>query len=110
MLEAFRALWREQSRTVQREARTVERTMPWQNKLQEDCRAMVLANIDNASLFSLYLTPAGLAVHNAFATGAWENWCCTDPDSPFFPVVIPWSKLEPLMNPGAPRDELLARH
>jgi hypothetical protein len=87
----------------------VQRTTIRQNELtQEDCRAMVLANIDNASLFSLYLTPAGLAVHNAFATGAWENWCYTHPESPFFPVIIPWRKLAPLMNAGPLRDELLA--
>jgi hypothetical protein len=67
-----------------------------------------LGYINVRTRFSLYLTPTGLAVHNAFAVGAWENACVTEPDSPFFPVVIPWRKLAPLMNPGALRDELLA--
>ena len=69
---------------------------------------MVLAYINEMSLFSLYLTPAGLAVHDAFAVGAWENGCITDPHCPFFPVVIPWRRLAPLMNAGPLRDELLA--
>lgn len=107
-LEAFRTLWREQGRIVQRETYVMQRTEPWQNSLQEGCRAKVLAYIDEASLFSLYLTPSGLAVHNAFSSGGWVNWCFTDRDSPFFPVVIPWHKLAPLMNPGPLRDELLA--
>ena len=54
--------------------------------------------------------PAGLAVHDSFVVGAWEGECVTDPRSPFFPVVIPWHKLAPLMNPGQLRDELLALH
>ena len=107
-LEAFRALWREQARIVQRQARVVQRVWPWQNTAQEDCRAMVPAYIDDANLFSLYLTPTGLAVHNAFSSGGWEGWCYMDPDSPFFPVVIPWPKLARLMNSGPLRDELLA--
>ncbi|HEY4168969.1 MAG TPA: hypothetical protein VGM96_19425 [Reyranella sp.] len=102
-LEAFRALWREQGRIVQA-------TVPWQKTMNDSCRSIVLAYIDNASLFSLYLTEAGLAVHNAFAVGAWESGCVTDAHSPFFPVVIPWHKLTPLMNPGPLRDELLAQH
>jgi hypothetical protein len=107
-LEAFRALWREQGRIVQSEAYVMPRTESWKNNLQEGCRAKVTTYIDEASLFSLYLTPGGLAVHNAFSSGGWANWCFTDRDSPFFPVVIPWHKLAPLMNPGPLRDELLA--
>ena len=84
--------------------------LPQNEITQEDCRPLVLAYINEMSLFSLYLTPAGLAVHDAFAVGAWENGCVTDPHSPFFPVVIPWQKLAPLMNPGPLRDELLALH
>jgi len=108
-LEAFRALWREQGRIAQSQVPVVQKPAFRQNELtQEDCRPLVLAYINEMSLFSLYLTPTGLAVHNAFAVGAWENACVTDRDSPFFPVVIPWQKLAPLMNPGPLRDELLA--
>jgi hypothetical protein len=110
-LEAFRALWREQGRGVQSQVPIMPRPGLRLNEVtQEDCRPMVLASIDEMSLFSLYLTPAGLAVHNAFSSGGWVNWCFTDPKSPFFPVVIPWQKLAPLMNAGPLRDELLALH
>lgn len=103
-LAALRSVWREQSAIVQKHAHVP----PGQDDLQEDCRALVSANIDNATFFSLYLTPAGLAVHNAFSIGAWENACYTDSKSHIFPVVIPWSRLAPIMNPGPLRDELLA--
>ncbi len=105
-LEAFRALWREQARIAQSQVPVMQVR---QNELtQEDCRPLVLAYINEMSMFSLYLTPTGLAVHNAFAVGTWEGACVIDSDSPFFPVVIPWRTLAPLMNPGALRDELLA--
>jgi hypothetical protein len=108
-LEEFRALWREQARIVQSQVPIMQRQALRQNELtQEGCRPLVLAYINEMSLFSFYLTPSGLAVHNAFAVGAWEGACVTDPRSPFFPVVIPWRKLAPLMNPGALRNELLA--
>lgn len=108
-LEAFRALWREQGRIAQSHVPVLPKSMLPKNEItQEDCRPLVLAYINETSLFSLYLTPAGLAVHDAFAVGAWENECVTKPRSPFFPVVIPWHKLAPLMNPGPLRDELLA--
>jgi hypothetical protein len=110
-LEAFRTLWREQGKIAQSQVAVLPKSMLPQNVItQEDCRPLVLAYINEMSLFSLYLTPAGLAVHDAFAVGAWEGECVTDPRSPFFPVVIPWQKLAPLMNPGPLRDELLARH
>lgn len=109
-LEVFRALWREQGRTLQREVPVVQGPLRPNELTQEDCRPLVLGFIDEFSLFSLYLTPTGLAVHNALATGAWEVGCITDPLSRFFPVVIPWRKLAPLMNPGPLRDELLALH
>jgi hypothetical protein len=105
-LEAFRTLWREQGRIAQSRVPVVPRP---ENKLtQEDCRFLALAYINEMSLFSLYLTETGLAVHNAFAVGAWENVCVTDPGSPFFPVIIPWRELAPLMNPSPLRDELLS--
>jgi hypothetical protein len=105
-LEAFRTLWREQARLLRSQVPAVQHRP---NEItQEDCRELVLSNIDNATFFSLYLTPGGLAVHNAFSTGAWENECYTARDSPFFPVVIPWQKLAPLMTPGPLRNELLA--
>jgi hypothetical protein len=110
-LEAFRALWREQGRIAQSQIPVLPKSMLPKNEItQEDCRPLALAYINEMSLFSLYLTQAGLAVHDAFAVGAWENGCVTDPHSPFFPVVIPWQKLAPLMNPGPLRDELLAPH
>lgn len=107
-LEAFRTLWREQARILHGGVPRVHTVLRPNELTQEDCRALVLSNIDNATFFSLYLTPSGLAVHNAFSTGAWENECYTARDSPFFPVVIPWQKLAPLLNPGPLRDELLA--
>jgi hypothetical protein len=108
-LEAFRALWREQGRFAQSQVPVLQKSMLPKNEItQEDCRPLVLAYINEMSLFSLYPTPTGLAVHDAFAVGAWENGCVIDPRSPFFPVVIPWQKLAPLMNPGPLRDELLA--
>jgi len=108
-LEAFRALWREQGRIVQAQVPIVPKPMLRPNELtQEDCRPLVLGYIDELSLFSLYLMPTGLAVHNALGAGAWEVACVTDPHSPFFPVVIPWQKLAPLMNAGPLKDELLA--
>lgn len=105
-LEAFRTLWREEGRIAQSRVPVVPR--PENRLTQEDCRFLASAYINEMSLFSLYLTETGLAVHNAFAVGAWENVCVTAPDSPFFPVVIPWRKLARLMNPGPLRDELLA--
>jgi hypothetical protein len=51
---------------------------------------------------------AGLAVHQQFTVFGSDEWCVLDPQSPFFPTVIPWPKLKPLMNPGRLRDELLA--
>ena len=108
-LEAFRALWREQGRIAQSQVPILPKSMLPQNVItQEDCRPLVLAYINEMSRFSLYLTPGGLAVHDSFAVGAWEGECITDPHSPFFPVVIPWQKLAPLMNAGPLRDELLA--
>ena len=103
--EIFRDLWREQ-------ARLVAATAPYQSKWQDACRTRVLAHFDDGDddyvWFSLYLTPEGLAVHNVFALGALERGCVSDPDSPFFPVIIPWRKLSSLMNAGPLRDELLA--
>ena len=108
-LEAFRALWREHGRIAQSRVPVLPKSMLPKNEItQEDCRLLVLAYINEMSLFSLYLTPAGLAVHDAFAVGAWEHGCITDPHSPFFPVVIPWQKLAPLMNASPLTDELLA--
>ncbi|HLG47288.1 MAG TPA: hypothetical protein VKY24_13680 [Reyranella sp.] len=110
-LEAFRALWREHGRIAQSQVPVLPKSMLPKNEItQEDCRPLVLAYINEMSLFSLYLTPSGLAVHDAFAVGAWEHGCITDPHSPFFPVIIPWQKLAPLMDPGPLRDELLALH
>ena len=108
-LEAFRTLWRERGRIAQSNVPILPKSMfPPNTITQEDCRPLVLAYINELSLFSLYLTPAGLAVHDAFAVGAWEHGCVTDQHSPFFPVVIPWRSLAPLMNSGPLRDELLA--
>ncbi|HLG48841.1 MAG TPA: hypothetical protein VKY24_21530 [Reyranella sp.] len=110
-LEAFRELWREQGRIAQSQVPVVPKSMLPKNVItQEDCRPLALAYINEMSRFSLYLTPAGLAVHDSFAVGAWEGECVTDPRSPFFPIVIPWHKLAPLMNRGQLRDELLALH
>lgn len=107
-LEAFRALWREQARIAQGQVPVLPKSRFPKNEItQEDCRPLALAYINEMSLFSLYVTPAGLAVHDAFAVGAWENGCITDPHSPFFPIVVPWQKLAPLMNAGPLRDELL---
>jgi hypothetical protein len=104
-LEAFRTLWHEQGQIAGNQVPVGPRQ---ENRpTQKDCRSLAMAYINEMRRFSLYLTEAGLAVHNAFAVGAWENVCVTDPDSPYFPVIIPWRKLAPLMNPGLLRDELL---
>ena len=107
-LSAFSTLWREQARILHSEVPRVHMALRQNELTQEDCRGLVLSNIGNATFFSLYLTPGGLAVHNAFETGVWEASCYVARDSPFFPVVIPWQKLAPLMTPGPLRDELLA--
>lgn len=107
-LEAFRALWRDQARILHSQVPAAQTVLRPNELTQEDCRPLVLANMGEMSLFSLYLTPTGLAVHNAFSTGGvWEDSCYVARDSPFFPVVIPWRKLAPLMNHGPLRDELL---
>jgi hypothetical protein len=101
-LDAFRALWREQGRLVQA-------TVPRQGERLEGCRYSALEYIKEGDI-SLYLTPAGLAVHNRFRIGDIGEPCFGFADSPFVPVIIPWHKLAPLMNPGPLRDELLALH
>jgi hypothetical protein len=56
----------------------------------------------------LYLTFAGLAVHN---TTFWPNsdrGQCVLSRSPLNPVIIPYRELESFMSPGPWRDELLA--
>lgn len=109
-LEAFRALWREAGQVAQSKVPVLPKSMLPKNEItQEDCRPLALAYINEMSLFSLYLTPTGLAVHNAFSVGAWEGGCLIDPKSPFFPVIIPWQTLAPLMNAGPLKQELLAR-
>jgi hypothetical protein len=56
--------------------------------------------------FELYLTATGLAVH---AAKFWPNMArhCLLRESAVNPVIIPYRALEPLMKPGAWRDELL---
>jgi hypothetical protein len=110
-LAMFRALWLEQARKLQA-------TTPQQGKVwNEDCRELTSTFIDIQDeelghdfgfVFSLYLMPTGLAVHQEFAIFGSDDRCILDPQSPFFPTVIPWHKLTPLMNPGPLRDELLA--
>lgn len=75
--------------------------IPW----VELCQRLELDFRDDAS-FALYLTDAGLAVHNARAMLPKEKHCVMDP-SPFNPVIIPYRKLEQFMKPGQMRDELL---
>jgi hypothetical protein len=110
-LGMFRALWLEQARKLQATAQ--QQGKVW----NEDCRALTSTFIDIQDeelghdfgfVFSLYLTPAGLAVHQQFTIFGRDNGCVLDPQSPFFPTVIPWRKIAPLMNPGPLRDELLA--
>jgi hypothetical protein len=111
-LETFRSLWRS-------EAQALQATVPHYktDEWDEWCRSLATDYIDHKDyytgedeyfLFSLYLTPRGLAVHEAVALFRRQEQCLLDPDSPFFPTVIPWRKLAPLMNPGPLRDELLA--
>jgi hypothetical protein len=107
----FRRLWLQQAQHLQA-------TVPRQaEEWQEWCRATATQYIDFQDeqlgsnfgfVFSLYLSPKGLAVHQEFTVTGPEGWCVLDPNSPFFPTVIPWNKVAPLMNPGALRDELLA--
>jgi hypothetical protein len=111
-LETFRSLWRT-------EALALEATVPpyKTGEWDEWCRPLTAEYIDHKDyetgkydrfLFSLYLTPRGLAVHVAFALFRRDEQCILDAESPFIPTVIPWHKLKPLMNPGPLRDELLA--
>ncbi|MGQ0580899.1 MAG: hypothetical protein ACT4O6_03120 [Reyranella sp.] len=72
----------------------------------EVCRPRALAYIDQPE-FSLYLTDAGLAIHSVRSVSNGENQCVDDIHNPFNPVIIPYRKLEPLMQPGPLRDELL---
>ena len=110
-LHAFRDLWKEQARTLQR---TVPRRV---DEWDEWCRKLTTFYIDiqdeqlghNFGFeFSLYLTPTGLAVHQAFGVSGAEERCILDSQSPFLPTIIPWQKLAPLMNPGPLRNELLS--
>lgn len=73
----------------------------------EVCRLRMLAYIDKPSIFSLYLTNAGLAVHYVWSVSNGENQCVEEEHNPFNPVIIPYRELEPLMRPGSLRDELL---
>ena len=55
----------------------------------------------------LYLTVAGLAVHNtSFWPNASQSYCPLE-RSPVNPVIIPYRELLPFMKPGPMRDELL---
>lgn len=55
----------------------------------------------------LYLTVAGLAVHNtSFWPNASQSYCPLK-RSPVNPVIIPYRELLPFMKPGPMRDELL---
>ena len=58
--------------------------------------------------FSLYLTNTGLAFHNVWSLSNGENQCVDDAHNPFNPVIIPYRELEPFMNLGPLKDELLA--
>jgi hypothetical protein len=98
-LEIFQALWREEGHAIQAK-------IPKQGEEAEKCRYSSLAYVEDGFI-SLYLTHRGLAVHNAFAAGG-EQVCFIDPDSRFVPVVIPWRKLQSMMEPGPLRDELLS--
>ena len=111
-LETFRSLWRA-------EARTLQATVPHYktDEWDEWCRSLATDYIDHKDyytgkddyfLFSLYLTPRGLAVHEAWTLMRRQEQCVLDPDSPFFPTIVPWHKVAPLMNSGPLRDELLA--
>lgn len=103
-LDAFQALRFEQARIVQD-------AVPRRAKQPgEDCRSLAAMGIDPPSPFSVYPMPRGLAVHTVMGAGGWEERCTSDPDRPFFPTIIPWAKLAPLMNPGPWRDELLSLH
>jgi hypothetical protein len=57
--------------------------------------------------FTLYLTFKGLAAHRSWFESALEMRNCTFV-TPLNPTIIPWRDLEPLMQPGPWRDELLA--
>jgi hypothetical protein len=111
-LELFRSLWRT-------EAEALRATVPHYktDEWDEWCRGLVTAYIDYKDYdtgeddyfeFSLYLSPRGLAVHAGLALMRRQEQCVLDRDSPFFPTIIPWRKLAPLLNPGPLRDELLA--
>ena len=110
-LAMFRTLWLKEARKLQATAAQPGRV--W----NEDCRELTSTFIDIQDeelghdfgfVFSLYLTPTGLAVHQEFTIFGSDDRCVLDPNSPFFPTVISWHKVAPLMNPGPLRDELLA--
>jgi len=111
-LEVFRSLWRTEAQALQATVPPYK-TGEW----DEWCRNLATSYIDHKDyytgeddyfFFSLYLTPRGLAVHAAPALFRRDEQCLLDPDSPFFPTIIPWHKLAPLMDSGPLRDELLA--
>jgi len=72
----------------------------------QDCWGRSLAYFEHAS-FALYLTKAGLAVHNVGYVSNSETQCIDDDRNPFNPVIIPYRELEPFMQPGLLHDELL---
>lgn len=68
-----------------------------------------LALLDSAGFYlEVYLTVRGLAVHlSEFSSHAGRN--CLRQASAVIPVIIPYRELEPFMQPGPLRDELLRR-
>jgi hypothetical protein len=60
-------------------------------------------------LFGLHLTLSGLAVRIVWMWPRSARSSCTDLNSPYDTVIIPWHDLEPFLKPGPWRDELLKR-
>jgi hypothetical protein len=72
----------------------------------EDCR---WASIKCEQTFVVYLTADGLAVHLTVFSPNAANRSCPLTLSRRNPLIVPYSELQPLMKPGALREELLKK-
>jgi hypothetical protein len=98
----FKALWADK---LEAATKTVEYG---KDPYAEYCKEGIQRLDYTATGFALYLTHAGLAVHNA---SFWPNMArhCLLLKSAINPMIIPYRELEPFMKPGPWRDELLGR-
>ena len=72
----------------------------------KDCDRIDYEDIAPGTSFTVYLTPAGLAVHAGSLVRFKGDECGVERNS-FNPVILPYRELGPFMKPGPWKDELL---